>query len=175
MAKFAGLQQFKVVKTNGRHVKEIVIWDQVSNCQGEDCPVYEECHFIKSGKCSLESEYLEALCKMIYRLENQEKFSEVTIFAAGLHIVPLYRHLFKFKLIEIGLGGNITVGTGAKLKMHPVYKEIRETVKTIMNLWKDIGLMDKYEMPSPEIKLAGSNMYYDALSVDEEDLNNPEQ
>ena len=65
---------------------------------------------------------------------NQEQVVRI-----GFELLPLYKMLFKFKVYEYCLADPTCPGDRNVLKMHPIYKEIRETVKTINQVWKDIN------------------------------------
>ena len=71
--------------------------------------------------------------------------------------------MFKFQLLEMGQESPLIYGK--QLYMHPVYKEIRNTTKTIFELWKGIGVF-KNNVPMGEMPVignGGSPNYMEAL------------
>lgn len=79
------------------------------------------------------------------------------------NILPLYNHLFKFQILEMAQDSPVIYGK--QMYMHPVYKEIRNTVKTIYELWKGIGVI-KTSVPMGEMPVIGQSAaaFIDALT-----------
>jgi hypothetical protein len=133
----------------------IYAWDASDNKYCPDCEIYMSCPYAdgrnhtlaKRGeeskpKCYFEVEYLSKVIRAAYKCAGG-KVTEDQILRIGLEMVPLYAQLFKFKLYEYYMKmyyneGLIVVSEKGMKKVHPIYKEIRETVKTISLLWKDI-------------------------------------
>ena len=129
-------------------------WDSIRECSGEDCPVTEMCTYIKRGKCAVQTKYLDALYKAI--LTNYKFLDEVMLFKIGMQIVPLYLQLVRMQIIELSLPSP-AMYTEKGVSMHPVYKEIRETLKTIHTMWKDLDLCMSFNMkPSFKPEAAGT-------------------
>lgn len=118
--------------------KSLVIWDAVTDCDGEDCPAFRRCPFeIKHHppdeivKCSVQLKYVKSLAQLMLR-KYVDKLTERQLWDFGMHVMPLASHLVKLKLIESSLGLNgIFQPSKRGLQTHPVYREIRETIKAI--------------------------------------------
>ncbi len=56
----------------------------------------------------------------------------------GMMLVPLYSHLASFKIYEHSLKGSVLCGSGKLPKINPVYKEMRDTIRTILAMCRSI-------------------------------------
>jgi hypothetical protein len=126
-------------------------WDGIPNCTGgifevnpDDpnppviCPVNHLCSYIKRGKCAVQVKYLESLYSSI--LGTYHYLDEAMLFKIGMQIIPLYIQLVKLQIVELSLGSPTYVTDKGTVIVHPIYKEIRETMKTIHIMWKDLDL-----------------------------------
>lgn len=151
-----------------------VSWDACMNC-GEDCPIQGQCAKADvMGKCGLQKSYLNEVYKaLVADLKTEITHQKVLII--GLKVLPLYTQLFKFKLLEYSLNNNITTFSKSGIKIHPVYKEMRETIKLIVPLLRliEVGYAQpnvnpKDPKPVGEFEADFSNgdsNYYDNLST----------
>lgn len=113
-------------------------WDGIRDCNNNDCPVTDMCHYIKKGKCAVQVKYLESLYKAI--LGTYAYLDDVMLFKIGMQVIPLYVQLVRLQLVELSLVSPVyTTFKGIEVA-HPIYKEIRETLKTIHVMWKDLDL-----------------------------------
>lgn len=113
-------------------------WDGVQQCEPEICPVTHMCKYSKEGKCSVQLNYLRALYKAI--LGNYSYLDEMMLFKIGMQIIPLYVQLVKMQMLELSLDRPIYETDKGAVLPHPIYKEIRETLKAIHVMWKDLDL-----------------------------------
>lgn len=113
-------------------------WDGVQDCNPERCPVLNKCTYQKEGKCQVQTQYLDNLYQAI--TTTYKYLDQVMLFKIGTQIIPLYAHLMKLKIVELSLTSPMTVTSKGGLVIHPVYKEIREVLKTIAVMWKDLDL-----------------------------------
>jgi len=133
---------------------QLIMWDALPQCV-EECTIYTTCPFDKGRlKCEMRRRYLESVMKSLE--EGVKKKDEISALTIGLLIAPLFQHLISFKIFEHSLGHNIM----AKTKIHPIYKEIRQTIKEISGLLKDLGLT---EASKGKGYLDGDPDYYDEL------------
>ena len=124
-------------------------WDGVQECNHEICPVSEMCSYIKRGKCAVQMDYLKTLYNAI--LNTYPYLDNVMLFKIGMQVIPLYVMLVKMQMVELSLDGpTYTTEKGAILP-HPIYKEIRETLKAIHTMWKDLGLSFQFGK-NPELR-----------------------
>lgn len=129
---------------------ELVTFDAISECTKKACPIYSTCPYDKKGICKIRQHYLNHCLKILNTVpKTLDKLSSMKI---GFSIIPLYSQLIGFKI----LAHSLPVVFDGK-KMHPVFKEIRETIKLISVLLRDLE-------PSENVDaVAGSNDYYDSL------------
>lgn len=124
-------------------------WDGIQMCTGGEidlaniddpnlCPVNHLCSYIKRGKCAVQVKYLEALYSSI--LGTYHYLDEPMLFKIGMQIIPLYVHLVKLQIVELSLHGPTYLSDKGNILIHPIYKEIRETLKAIHVMWKDLDL-----------------------------------
>jgi hypothetical protein len=123
--------------------------DTVQDCDHNRCPIEEKCSYQKFGKCSVQMKYLEALYGAI--LGTYGKYlDEAMLFKIGMQIVPLYVMLVKMQMVEMSLDGPTYETEKGAVLAHPIYKEIRETLKTIHTMWKDLDLSFSFgQKPDP--------------------------
>lgn len=113
-------------------------WDGVQECDPHQCPVTEKCGYIKRGKCAVQMTYLKALYKSI--LGTYAYLDDAMLFKIGMQIIPLYVQLVKMQMVELSLQSPVYETDKGAILPHPVYKEIRETLKAIHIMWKDLDL-----------------------------------
>jgi len=114
-------------------------WDAIDRCTGEDCPSYSSCTAAKTGQCSVQLAYVQSILDMVYR-NYEEYLSEPLLFRIGMHILPMYKMLCKLKIAEMGCRSACYYTPKGDIKIHPIFREIRNTISTISMLWKDFGL-----------------------------------
>ena len=150
---------------------QLFAWDAIQDCQGTDCPVYDRCNYFKEKRCGVQYKYLEGLYMAIfgtygYNLDN------VMLFKIGTQIIPLYAQLARMQLVELSLRNIMTIGPKGNEIVHPVFKEIRETMKTIEGMWKGLDLtfsfnqkinMGSKKPENGETPPAGNGNYYDTM------------
>jgi len=116
----------------GKERLQLVVWDAVEDCKGERCVIEEKCHYQKTGRCTLQFKYVSNIIQgLVEEMETVGAITPSIMNTIGLHIVPLYGHLVKFKILELGLDSPSYFTEKGGIKIHPVYKEIRETLRSI--------------------------------------------
>lgn len=155
----------------------LVMWDAVAPCpQDANCKLYLDCPYLLNTdrkypeKCTLQVKYIEHVFDALI-LRRQAQLNQSQLDQVGLLLMPLYGHLIKFKMLEHSLGHNITfLSNKGSLTMHPVYKEIRETLKYINFLSRQIGVVDipvNVNKPNMDKLLQdGDPTYYESLFLD---------
>lgn len=153
------------------------LWDSVPLCRKKECPLFEECQYHKdvTKKCKLQVHYLRSALDITLSNLPSKSPSEYTLSKVGLHLLPLYKQLITMKMLEHTLRSP-EVGEGGKVKIHPVYKEIRQINKDIDMVLKDLevnGSIKKDLLPNlpPAAKehLHGSEGYYEQMQKVHED------
>lgn len=122
----------------GRDRINLYAWDAIPMCQDEECPATSMCPYLREGRCRVGLTYMKAAVDVIIRNFASE-LDEPRLYQIGMHLLPLYRMLFKLKIEEIGVERAVTSGRYGP-KANPIYKEIRETIKLLMMAWKSLGL-----------------------------------
>lgn len=135
------LGDIKVWKAKVRGVT-IVSWDAIPPCRGDGCSIWDICgkkdSRISSSHCGVLYEYIGNVNLMIYR-NYADQLTEPMLFRVGMHLIPLYKQLCRLKIEELNVFELIGEVKG-KWQVHPILKEIRETVKQIEMVWSSLGL-----------------------------------
>ncbi len=165
----------------------IQLWDFSQECVKEKCgigpvctynayefPVNSEKADLKEPsptimKCPLHAKYLHSVLNAALELLANKNMNKEKAVKLGYNLIPLYNQLFKFKLVEYGLMGSDVMITTAKgdIKVHPVFKMIQDTMKTIIFMWRELG-GNKKKIPDPSV--GGDSSFIDALYTDGDDI-----
>jgi len=114
--------------------------------------------------CRVAASYLKSVSTTI--LGNYEdKMDEGTLFRVGMHIIPLYRNLIKMKIEEIGVKRVVQKDERGKLSINPLYKEIREYIKLLEQMWKSVGITGVMVSAPGDGFVEGDN-YYEQMEKD---------
>jgi len=145
-------------------------WDVVQKCQGVDCPAHEMCPYIEvlavEDECKVMKRYMRSVSLVMYEAQSKN-ITAAQRYQIGMHIIPLYKTLCKMKIAELGIGSVTQMTSRGTLQIHPIYKEMREIIKVIDQVWKSIGvsqvagLGDKKPDFAPKGQTGGN--YYDAM------------
>ena len=165
------------------------LWDFSQTCVREKCGIGEVCTYkgyefpVSSEisdydnpkeeiptifKCPLHAKYLHSVLVAALNKLSKMNMSEENAVKLGYTLIPLYNQLFKFKLIEYNIVGEDVLTTTAKgdIKVHPIFKMIQDTMKTIAVMWKDLGGRN-IKPPNPN---TGDQGFLEALfTVDDDD------
>lgn len=114
-------------------------WDAVDACVQEDCPAFGRCTAPKKGACTVQLSYVKAMLDLVYR-NYDEYITEPLLFKVGLHILPSYKILSKLLIAEMGIVSVTYEDSKGGQHIHPIFKEVREQIKSITALWYDLGL-----------------------------------
>lgn len=149
-----------------REGHELMAWDCIQTCH-QRCPIHSICTYknTTSSKCALQINYLENLTKTIfktYRYCNDE-----IMFKIGMHLVPLYSQLCRQKIVEKAVEELAYEDNKGVTRIHPIYKEIRETLKVITVIWKEMGFTPEMgtNLPVPKGRPGfGNPDHYEEIS-----------
>jgi hypothetical protein len=109
--------------------------------------------------------YLKAVTQVI--MTNYEKnLDEGQLYRVGMHIVPLYRNLCRFKIYELGVGSVVHTDEKGKRTVDPIYKEIREHIKLIEQMWKSVGITSVGVTPPGDDAFHPDDNYYEEMEAD---------
>ena len=151
-----------------RDGKSLKGWDSVSDCTGEDCGLKNKCKYIHKGKCSVQMAYMKNFCDTIFTAYKY--MNEYALFKVGMHLMPLYSHLCKLKMVEASISDPVNMTAKGLVQIHPIYKEIRETLKSILMVSRDLHLFINGTIIDPEFTLDdhddvnGSRNHYKKIS-----------
>lgn len=168
-----------IVFTQQRSKDKLTGYQYVNKCDVQTCPISDACPHAQSVvQCKLHKDYMTGITNGIQELIATGAVDKVQLSIVCHNILPLYNHLFKFQILEMAQDSPVIYGK--QLYMHPVYKEIRNTVKTIYELWRGIGVI-KSNVPMGEMPVVGQSAasFIDALTSgtrpDNEPLSKQEQ
>lgn len=132
----------------------ITMWDAVPLCNEETCPIAESCPYNKTGRCTVRVKYLANVFDAVSNLP--ENLDPITILKIGMHIIPIYSQLCRFKMVEYNSATMVADAKG-NLKVNPIFREIRETIKAASSLLQDLNTSVN-GLPND-----GDQDYYDSL------------
>lgn len=92
------------------------------------------------GTCMVERKYMLEQTRPFLKLLKKVPDPFVMQFI-GSAILPLYVDLIQFKMKKLTLGEIDYEDAKGIRHMHPVYDEMRKTIKEILNVWKTTGLL----------------------------------
>jgi hypothetical protein len=147
----------------------LIAWDSIQDCVKETCPIFRKCEFVKKGKCSLQVQYIQATVKTVYAVFP--RMDKGTSYRIGMHLMPLYSQLCRQKMVELSLESITFLDHKGKVCIHPIFKEMRETIKLITLIWRDIGFYNPPNVASPDPSnitpsAFGDPMHYKGLTED---------
>lgn len=143
-------------------------WDVVQKCSGVDCPAATTCPYIgdltTEDECKVMKRYMRSVSLVMYEAQRKE-ITSAQRYQIGMHVIPLYKTLCKMKIAELGVQDVTIITPRGTLQIHPIYKEMREIIKVIDQVWKSIGVKAPMKAPAPDFSVPGSDdvNYYDAM------------
>lgn len=153
----------------------LISWDFAEECQGKKCCLYDICDYQNywnmrkegqgkpgyTNKCMMQQRYLKnVLHAVMESMTKRKDSSKEAIIRMGYHMMPLYSQLFKMKLYEYANKQLVYSTDKGGPKVHPIYKEIREILKTIEGVWARIAGPKKTRKSATEI---GDGSYIEAM------------
>ena len=139
--------------------QDIVLFDAITNCVMKDCPIYSDCPCKKDKNkvCTIREKYLNHCLKTLNGVPN--KLDDLATMKIGFSLIPMYSQLINFKILAHSLP---SVMEGRKI--HPVYREIRECIKIILTLLKDLAPDDK-----EQFEIESSDYYNELFTTNTQD------
>jgi len=135
--------------------------DYVSECD-DACPKFNKCPEQNYGnKCTIMDEYLQGVSSVIFR-EYKKDLNEEMLWKLGMHLMPLYRFLCRLKLEESALRSVVGFSSKGTPWVHPIFREIRETIKSIEKTWLTV---------CPEIPMAPNVRSKNYIDIEDGDPN----
>lgn len=146
------------------------MWTAIQDCEEDDCIARSMCSYTISGtkkKCKVIMKYLRQVEKVI--LENYSKdMSEIDLFRVGMHLIPLYKQLARLKIVEMSLSSKdaMEITRSGTTKMHSLFKEIRECIRSIDSTWRELGIARYQQKEMPDIPRDANRGYYEMMERD---------
>lgn len=114
-----------------------VSFDAVPYCNS-NCGVAENCPYTKfETRCGLRKRYIECISRSL--LEIIPIKNEVTLHRIGFFMIPLYTHLISLKIELIGMNHQ-TMLIGKVVRVNPLFKEIRDTIRLLDQMLENISV-----------------------------------
>jgi len=146
--------------------KPLLRWDPATRCS-DYCVIYEECPYIKKGRCSLETTYMNTIYRSIISPDPEkgvaELMSDFEVQRVGLHLMPLYQQLVKMKKVAHAVDEMVVSDKKGSVKMHPVFAEIRTVIRDIAKEMKDLKLEEKWKQKFGTLKGVGAGASIEEL------------
>ena len=116
-----------------------VAWNAPKICKGKKCPICKRCLALKEGEvCELHRSYLNSVFEAAMDMLGIGITTREAV-RLGMHIIPLYSILFELKIAQSKMSEVYVLGKSGDLKINPIYKEIREQIKCIDDMWSKLG------------------------------------
>lgn len=130
-----------MVKGEIREGIDLISWDAIQKCNKDICPIGKSCQVasvLANRPCAVQTQYLQSFVDTVF--QTYRGLDESDAYKVGMHLVPMYSQLCRLKILEKAQENVMYYDRHGSPSIHPVYKEIRDTLKTISTLWKDIGI-----------------------------------
>jgi hypothetical protein len=139
----------------------LIMFDAVPECR-DDCPIMKRemvCPYAKNvnkGKpCRIQRRYMQAVVNYVEK--SVKKKDDQVMMKIGMMVVPIFQQLIRFKLEAHALNNDVMLGN----KVHPIFKEIRETIKLADNLVNSLNPL--FDVDKGRGILDGDADYYDKI------------
>lgn len=120
--------------------KPLFSWEPIPDCTDQMCPLTDKCDYVqREGKCRVVGGIVRSAAVNI--LTNYGlKINNAVRNRIGTQLMPLYVQLAKLYTYEASLSSVHFVDNKGNPKINPVYKDIRDTLRSIDLQWKNLGL-----------------------------------
>lgn len=116
-----------------------VAWNAPKICNGKKCPISRRCAAIKETEiCQLQKSYLNSIFEAAMDMLGIGITTREAV-RLGMHIIPLYAILFELKIAQQACTSVFTMGKNGGIGINPIYREIREQIKCIDDMWSKLG------------------------------------
>jgi hypothetical protein len=170
-------RRFTVIDETDQDEKQQVfpVWTAMQDCEMAACVAAHTCPYLDGvvsyyearktiRHCQVMSKYLKMVESMLITRFGKD-LTEVDLFRVGIHLIPLYKQLIRFKIIEMSIStaqvGEVT--RSGTTKMHGLFREIREVLKSIDMAWREIGISKEKQPAAPDIPKNAKKDYYEIM------------
>ena len=136
---------YKPVPTKGNTKDgfQLIMFDAVQNCRAERCPIFHDCKYMKTGRCTVEMNYLKALLDSMTQMIGND-MSQGVLNKITLHLLPLFHQLIRFQIFAYSVEDVCYTTPNGQHKAHPIFKEIRDTLRSIESTQSSLGTDGEY-------------------------------
>jgi len=121
----------------------LIAFDAIQECKGSDCPIYEDCPYVKKGRCTIELKYLDAVQTSIFKdigtKMTQNLQNKITLF-----VMPMFQQLIRMKMEAFSVQRVTYVNRQGTVKIHPIYSEIRSVIQSLCRTMEHLGMSGDY-------------------------------
>ena len=120
----------------------LVQWDAMPLCIDTECAIFTRCHYKKDREkpCTLMKQYVKSVALILHR---NFVFDESQLFRVGMELMPMYVILCQLKMYQLTIQNPVSTTDKGLHHMNPIYREIREMIKSISRTWESIGARPK--------------------------------
>ncbi len=124
---------------------QIIMFDAIQHCRTTDCPIYDKCPYPKDPmtRCMVEMTYLKAIRTSIWK-DVGAKMTQALLNKIGLHLLPLYHQLIRLQMYAYSIADVAYLTARGQIKINPVFKEIRDCIRTIESTQKSMGMAPEF-------------------------------
>ena len=143
-----------------------LIWNSCKLCDPRKCPIAGRCASITSDGeiCGPQSKYLESIYSAALDMLGVSLNTREAV-RLGLHIIPMYSILFDLKIALAEVQSCWTYyGKHGDIKINPIYREIRDHIKAIDDLWSKLGYK---QLVGHGSSMEGDGAYCDNMFVED--------
>lgn len=117
-----------------------LVWNCCKICDDAKCPIRLRCEHITGGDiCIPQKNYLESIYSAALDMLGISMSTREAV-RLGVHLIPLYSILFELKIASSSLKSVWEYyGANGDPRINPIYREIREHMKVIDNMWASLG------------------------------------
>ena len=161
------LGKINIVKGTDNKGQMTYSWDVIQKCRGANCPAAEQCPYVgelsDEDDCRVMKKYMRSVSLVLFT--SVKGATAAQRYQIGMHIIPLYKTLCKMKIEELGISAAVSMTSRGTMQVNPIYKEMREIIKVIDQVWKSIGVGRLKEGTEPDFssRPEESGNYYDAM------------
>ena len=145
-------------------------WDACDPCRHAECPIHYICEPPENtAMCIVQKKYLKGVALAIgdTYIENMVD-SQALAFRIGTELFPLYKMLVKLKMVELTILDPVIDGLKVGPRIHPIFKEIRETINTIDRAYVKLGLAATNKSGGPDVAFPPElGSYYENMEQEE--------
>ena len=141
-------------------------WNSCKICKPETCAITDRCpnQGIPGSVCIPQKTYLESIYSAALDMLGVSVSTREAV-RLGLHIIPLYSILFDLKIAAANVDSVWTyTGLHGDKKINPIYREIRDHIKSIDDMWCKLGYR---QLVGHGSSLDGDSSYCDNMYAEE--------